>query len=190
MGRCAMSRERYGEAPWWATWRKLLGSRLNLTRSRAAAWGRSAFVWCQSRQLSAHAGDAGADQGLVADEPEGKADQDWREGRQPRPLCRLPDGRGRHSEKPVHRHPAAGRRTTATAHYIHSVRRSIVMRSMQSVGKVRLDDGKHNIFRSPARRRPAPTPVHKVLWRFALARNASPGQYQAEIGGYPGNVSQ
>ena len=62
------------------------------------------------------------------------------------------------------------------------------MRSMQSVGKVRLDDGKHNI-RSPARRRPAPTPVHKVLWRFALARNASPGQYQAEIGGYPGNAS-
>jgi hypothetical protein len=33
------------------------------------------------------------------------------------------------------------------------------------------------------------SPVHKVLWRFALARNASPGQYQAEIGGYPGNVS-
>src|ERR1700731_1481913 len=26
----------------------------------------------QSRQLSAHAGDAGADQGLVADEPEGE----------------------------------------------------------------------------------------------------------------------
>ena len=46
-----------------------------------------------------------------------------------------------------------GRRTKATAHYIHSVRRSIVMRSMQSVGKVRLDDGKHNIFRSPAARR-------------------------------------
>jgi hypothetical protein len=31
--------------------------------------------------------------------------------------------------------------------------------------------------------------AHKVLWRFALARNARPGQYQAEIGGYPGNVS-
>src|SRR3984893_9444030 len=112
----------------------------------------------QSRQLSAHAGDARADQGLVADEPEGKADQDWREGRQPGPLCRLPDGRGRHSEKPVHRHPAAGRRTTATAHYIHSVRRSIVMRSMQSVGKVRLDDGKRNIFRRSARSRPPRRP--------------------------------
>ena len=35
------------------------------------------------------------------------------------------------------------------------------MRSIQSVGMVRLDDGKHNIFRRSARRRPAPTPVHK-----------------------------
>src|SRR5262252_4758968 len=42
------------------------------------------------------AGDAGADQGLVADELEGKADQDRREGGEPRPLCYLPDGRGRH----------------------------------------------------------------------------------------------
>ena len=63
------------------------------------------------------------------------------------------------------------------------------MRSMQSVGKVRLDDGKHNIFRSPARRRPAPTPVHKVLRRFTVARNDSPGQYQAEIGEYLGNAA-
>ena len=31
-------------------------------------------------------GDARTDQGLVADEPEGEADQDRREGRQPRPL--------------------------------------------------------------------------------------------------------
>ena len=30
---------------------------------------------------------AGADQGLVADDLEGQADQDRREGRQPRPLC-------------------------------------------------------------------------------------------------------
>jgi hypothetical protein len=58
------------------------------------------------------------------------------------------------------------RRTTATARYIRSIRRSIVMRSMQSVGRVRLDDGKHNIS---ARRRPAPTPVRKVMRRFTLA---------------------
>jgi hypothetical protein len=63
------------------------------------------------------------------------------------------------------------------------------MRSMQSVGKVRLDDGNHNIFRSSARRRPAPTPVHKVLRRFTLASNASPGQYQPEMGGYLGNAA-
>jgi hypothetical protein len=60
---------------------------------------------------------------------------------------------------------------------------------MQSVGKARLDDGKYNIFRSSARRRHAPTPVHKVLQRFMLARNASPVQYQAEIGGYLGNAA-
>jgi hypothetical protein len=43
-----------------------------------------AKVELQPRQFPAHAGDAGADQGLVADESEGKADQDRREGRQPR----------------------------------------------------------------------------------------------------------
>ena len=68
----------------------------------------------QSRQLPAHAGDARADQGLVADQPEGEADQDRREGRQPRPLCRLPDGRGRRAEDAVRRDPAADRRTAAT----------------------------------------------------------------------------
>jgi hypothetical protein len=33
---------------------------------------------------------------LVADQFKRKADQDQREGREPRPLCRLPNGRGRH----------------------------------------------------------------------------------------------
>ena len=32
-----------------------------------------------------------------------KADQDRREGRRPRALCRVPDGRGRHFEEPVRR---------------------------------------------------------------------------------------
>ena len=50
----------------------------------------------QPRQFPAHTGDAGADQGLVADDLEGQADLDRREGPQPWPLCHLPDGRGRH----------------------------------------------------------------------------------------------
>jgi hypothetical protein len=37
-------------------------------------------------------------QGLVANQPEGEADQDRREGSQLRPLCRLPDGRSRYPE--------------------------------------------------------------------------------------------
>ena len=44
----------------------------------------------------ARVGDARADQRLVADEPEGEAHQDRREGRAPRSLHRLPDGRGRY----------------------------------------------------------------------------------------------
>jgi hypothetical protein len=55
------------------------------------------------------ASDAGADQGLVVDEPERKADQDWREGREPRTVSRLPDGRGRHSRDSIRRNLAADR---------------------------------------------------------------------------------
>src|SRR5262249_50332266 len=46
----------------------------------------------QSWQLSPHACNTGADQGLVADDLEGEADQDRREGGEPRTLCRLPNG--------------------------------------------------------------------------------------------------
>src|SRR5712691_5617915 len=83
----------------------------------------------QSRQFPAHAGDAGADQRLVADEPEGQADQDRREGREPRPLRRLPDGRGRHPTANVRGYLAIDRRTTAAATTSASVRRSMVMHS-------------------------------------------------------------
>src|ERR1700686_2826372 len=50
----------------------------------------------QPRHFPAHVGDARADQRLVDDEPEGEAHQDRLHGRAPRPLHRLPDGRGRH----------------------------------------------------------------------------------------------
>ena len=108
--------------------------------SRGPSVRHSSCAGLQSRQFSAHAGDAETDQGLVADEPEGKADQDRRKGGEPRPLCCVPDGRGRHPEKPLRRHPAADRGTAAAARYIDSVRRSIVMRSLQLAGEVRLDE--------------------------------------------------
>ena len=79
----------------------------------------------QPRQLPAHAGHAGADQGMVADDAQGKADQDRREGRQSRPLCRLPDGGGRHSTRPVRGHLADDRRTSATAGRIDGVARLV-----------------------------------------------------------------
>src|SRR3954465_2296428 len=69
----------------------------------------------QSWQLSPHACDTGADQGLVADELEGEADQDRREGGEPRTLCRLPNGGGRHPTTNVPGDSAADRGTTAAA---------------------------------------------------------------------------
>src|ERR1700724_146574 len=68
---------------------------------------------------------AGADQGVVAGEPERKADQDRGEDRQPWPLCRVSDGRSRHSQKSLCRHSADDRGTAAAARCIDSVMRSV-----------------------------------------------------------------
>jgi hypothetical protein len=59
--------------------------------------------------------DSGANQTVVAEQPEGEADQDRCQARQPRLLCRHLDGRGRHLTPDVRRDPAADRRTPATA---------------------------------------------------------------------------
>jgi len=52
--------------------------------------------------------------------------KDRREVRQPRPLSRHPDGRGRHRPKPVRQHPAADRGTAAATDGRIDVNRSIV----------------------------------------------------------------
>src|SRR5713101_2079138 len=94
----------------------------------------------QSWQLSPHACDTGADQGLVADELEGEADQDRREGGEPRTLCRLPNGGGRHPTTNVPGDSAADRGTTAAATTRASMKRLIVTRvQAQSTGGMRPD---------------------------------------------------
>jgi hypothetical protein len=77
---------------------------------------------------------ARADQGLVADDLEGQADQDRREGGEPRPLCYLPDGRGHHRTANVPRDFAAHRGATAASTTSASMRRSTVMRSRATDG--------------------------------------------------------
>src|SRR5262249_41248604 len=99
----------------------------NIRRQRGAPAASCARL--QSRQFPAHAGDAGADQGLVADDLEGQAGQDRREGGEPWPLCYLPDGRGRHGTANVPGDFAADRGATAAATTSASMRRSMVMRS-------------------------------------------------------------
>jgi hypothetical protein len=80
-------------------------------RTRSTASGSSVKRTCLFECM----GDAGADQGLVADDLEGQADQDRREGGEPRPLCYLPDGRGRHRTANVPGDFAAHRGTAAAA---------------------------------------------------------------------------
>src|SRR5262249_39518698 len=79
----------------------------------------------QSRQFLAHAGDARADQGLVADEPEGN--QGRREDREPRPLCRVSEGGSCLPEKFVRGYPGADRRPAAAAYGIDGVESLSVM---------------------------------------------------------------
>ena len=89
----------------------------------------------QSRQFPAHAGDARADQGLVADELEGEADQDRRKGGEPWTLRCLSDGGGRHPTASVPGDFAAHCGTTAAATTSTSVRRVMVMHSRAIDGR-------------------------------------------------------
>ena len=104
-----------------------------------------------------------ADQRLVADNPEREAHQDRGEGHQPRPLCRLPDGRGRHSEKSVRRHPAADRRTAVAAGHIDSVKRSVVTLSIKKLRETCVCRQQNSRFRCAALCRRVPTPVARML---------------------------
>ena len=72
-----------------------------------------------------------------------KLDQDRREDRDPRPLCRLSDGRDRHSEKFVRREFASDRRIAAASSSINRVRRCMSPFRAQPTGGLRPNDGKN-----------------------------------------------
>ena len=65
---------------------------------------------------------------------------------------------------------------------------SIVMRSLQTTGEVRLDNEKRNILGRSARRWPAPPPGQTALRRFRLAYYAKLSQIWAAREGYPANA--
>jgi hypothetical protein len=79
-----------------------------------------------------------------------EAHQDRREGRQPRLLCRLPDGRGRHPQNSVRRYPTAGLGAAAATGGRIDVKRLLVLRPIKTKGEVCLDDNETRI--SGARR--------------------------------------
>src|SRR6516164_7574474 len=122
----------------------------NVRRQRGAA--PASCTRLQPRQFPAHAGDARADQGLVADESEGQADQDRRECGEPRPLCYLPDGRGRHRTANVPRDFAAHRGATAAATTSASVRRSMSCTQEQPTEGVRPNARENDQIRPSTKR--------------------------------------
>jgi hypothetical protein len=92
-----------------------------------------------------------------------------REGRPPRPLCRIPDGRGGRPTVSVCRHPAADRGTAAApaAAATASVRSSRVR--ADAVGEVRIDANKiANVRRATHRSHPV---SGCIAARTCLAKN-------------------
>ena len=92
---------------------------------------------------------------------QGETDQVRCEGRRSRALRRVPDDGGRYSTKSVRRYPMDHRRATAANGRVNGMKHSIVMRSPQTTGEARLDNGKPNILGRSARRWPAPSPVRR-----------------------------
>lgn len=131
----------------------------------------------QSGRLPADAGDARAHKGLVADEPEGKADRDWREGRRSRSLRFMRDGRGRHCEKSLRRRPAIGDGAPASAAHVDSITHSTVMRSLKLKAEMRLNDGKFGVFGPWRERGASRRPSQACRRRSILARNPNPLQF-------------
>ncbi len=133
----------------------------------------------QPRQPPAHAGHAGADQGLDADDAQGKADQDRHEGRRSRTPCRVPDGGG-HSTRPVSGHFADDRRPSATACHINGVVRLGVTSLIETTGEACLRDGKLDIFAARRGiRRPA-TPSTRPAGATGLSEPISRGRIGPE----------
>jgi hypothetical protein len=98
----------------------------------------------QSRQFHADTGDAEDGGAVVADQLAREADQDRRQGREPRPLHDLSDGRGRGAATDVPGDPGVDRPTAGAA------RTSVTGRSGQmrqpTTAKLRLDEHKAASF--------------------------------------------
>jgi hypothetical protein len=146
-----------------------------VTKAASAARSRPtrfAFSFMHSPTISAIFCACWRRPSRVADEPEGKANQDRRQGRQSWPLCRVPNGRGRYSPKSLRGHSAADHQTEAAAAHINSVMRSVSRVPSKTKGKVRLDDGNRRIS-SPRWGRPrAQTPVEGRWRQRGLVRSA------------------
>ncbi len=88
---------------------------INLTRvPRQRGTSSAARAGLRPGQLPTHARLARGGGTLAADDASREADQDWGEGRAPRPHYHVPDGGGRHPQNPVRRDTPSDRRAAAS----------------------------------------------------------------------------
>src|SRR6266702_2566083 len=119
----------------------------------------------QPGEFHADAGDAEDGRAVVADQPAREADQDRREGRQPRPLRYVSDGRGGGAAADVRRNPVADRATAGTTRA--GMRATEQMR--QTTPEVRPDAGRATRFSATARSTGVLTACRARGTRFTVA---------------------
>src|SRR5271166_4472376 len=143
----------------------------------------SSMPGLQSRQFHANAGDAQGGGAMVADQPAGKADQDRRQGGQPRPLRHVSDGRGCGAATDVPRHSPSDRPAAGAARA-----------SMRVAGQMRQQRGERCVLMPAEQWVSAPRsrsnrgfrrlrPARSATYRCKAARRADLGPQRPRIRG-------
>src|SRR5262249_35280193 len=102
--------------------------------------------------------------------PQGEADQDRRQGGEPRPLHRVPDGRGRNPTADVPGDFATYRGTAAAAAVGDGMRRPIFMHQRQPTGGMRPNATQNGQIRPSTKRSGYPRCWERSAPRICLAR--------------------
>ena len=126
-------------------------------------------IGLQPWQFHADIRDAEHGGAVVADQPAREADQDRCQGRQPRPLCHLPDGRGRSVAADVPGNPVADRPAAGTA---RASMKGDGQTRQATTGQVRLEASKQRLS-TPRRGLLAASTASRALHaRFTVAEDA------------------
>jgi hypothetical protein len=136
--------------------------------------------------LAPDAGNAQDCGAVVADQLAREADQDRRQGREPRPLHRLSDGRGRGAATDVPGYPLADRPAAGAARTSMTERRGQMQQA--ATAEVRLDEGNATGSGGERRANRRFGREHRQLRSNCVAARLDETKHYAQRAGNPGNV--